>query len=132
MDLKLIISRFLEELLSEVRNLSANDIATLESDSYSISLKIKINKGKGAKTALPILKLEKNEILKQLQTIKTRDGGYKLISEHLKTKKEFEDFARYLEVSVSKQDKSDQIKEKIVEATIGATLRSNAIQGKKV
>ncbi len=130
MNHEIIISNFLEEMLSGIRSLSVNDMAKLESGRYSISLKIIKNKEKEVDNPVEVHKINKTEMMEQLKTLKTRDAGNEMLSKHLKTKKELEEFARYLEVSVSKQDKANQIKEKIVEATIGAILRSNAIQGK--
>ncbi len=129
---ELIISRFLEEILSELRTLSTNDIDKLESGNYSISLKLVKNKNTGFDNTAMIQKVENSQVMEQLKKLKTRDDGYAMLSNYLKSKKEFECFAKSLEISVSKLDKTEQIKEKIIEATIGATLRSNAIQGKKV
>lgn len=39
-------------------------------------------------------------------------------------------FARYAEVAVMKSDKVDKIRDNIIESTIGAKLRSVAIQNK--
>ena len=54
-----------------------------------------------------------------------------MLSATFRSRKELEQFAKFLEVMVLKQDKVDHIKNKIIEATIGAVLRSNAIQGKE-
>ena len=126
-----IISRFLEEITSQLGKLSPNDIAKLESGVYSVSLRIVANKSNKIHSK-PITKLTKTQVMEQLKTLKTRDDGYKILSEHFRNKKELEGFARSLDISVSKQDKSEQIREKIVESTIGAFLRSYAIQGKKI
>jgi uncharacterized membrane-anchored protein YjiN (DUF445 family) len=127
---KLILTKFIEEILSGLNRLSDGDISKLEDGSYSISLKIVKNKAQ-IESDTEISESVKNEILKELQSCKTRDEGYEILARFLSNKKEYEIFARYLDVSILKQDNSDKIKEKIIEATVGAKLRSNAIQGIK-
>ena len=127
---KLLITKFIEEILSGLNCLSDSDITKLEDGGYSISLKIVKNKAQ-AGSNIEISESSKIEILKELQGCKTRDEGYEILSKFLKNKKEYEMFAKHLDVSILKQDNSDKIKEKIIEATVGAKLRSNAIQGIK-
>lgn len=128
---EIIISKFLKEILSEISKLSMNDIAKIESGQYSLSLKINVNKNKEPESK-ETTKLDKTQVMEQLKRLKTRDEGYEILSKYFQNKKELEGFARSLDISVSKQDKSEQIKEKIIESTIGAFLRSYAIQGKKI
>lgn len=52
------------------------------------------------------------------------------LSRELKTKSEFEKFARHVEVAVMKSDKLEKIRDNIIESTVGAKLRSDAIQNK--
>lgn len=127
---KLLITKFIEEILSGFNRLSDSDITKLEDDGYSISLKIVKNKAQ-TESNIEISESNKIVILKELQGCKTRDEGYEILSKFLKNKKEYEMFAKHLDVSILKQDNLDKIKEKIIEATVGAKLRSNAIQGIK-
>lgn len=46
----------------------------------------------------------------------------------MKTRKELEMFAKEIGIYIMKTDKVDKIREKIIEGTIGALLRSTAIQ----
>lgn len=126
---KLLLTKFMEEILSELNHLPDSDVCKLEDGGYSISLRILKNKAQ-RESNIEITDSQKDEILKELQGCKTRDEGYQVLSRYLNSKKEFEAFARFLDVSVLKQDKADQIKAKIIESTVGAILRSNAIQGK--
>jgi len=118
-----ISSIILSEIEIELNCLSESNISKLE-DSYSISLKVV--KIKGSATITEDLK---NEILKELQKCKTREEGHAILAKLLNTKKDLEAFARFLDVSVLRQNKA-QIKEKIIESTVGAVIRSNAIRGK--
>ena len=60
----------------------------------------------------------------------TREDGFVVLSQYMNDKKTLTEFARMLDISVLKQDSVDKIKEKIIESTVGAVIRSNAIQGK--
>jgi len=106
-----------------------SDVTKLEDGDYSISVKIVKNKPQ-TESNLKTNELNKDEILKRLQECKTREEGNEILTNNINSKKDLEVLARFLEISVLKQDKTDQIREKIIEATIGAILRSNAIQGK--
>ena len=126
---KSLLTKFMEEILSELNRLSESDVSKLEDGGYSISLKI-LKKKAQRESKIEIADSQKGEVLKELQGCKTRDEGYEILSKYFNSKIEFEAFARFLDISVLKQDKADQIKTKIIESTVGATLRSNAIQGK--
>ena len=126
---KSLLTKFMEEILSELNRLSESDVSKLEDGGYSISLKI-LKKKTQRESKNEMADSQKSEILKELQGCTTRDEGYEVLSKYFNSKIELEAFARFLDISVLKQDKADQIKTKIIESTVGATLRSNAIQGK--
>lgn len=72
------------------------------------------------------------KVISQLDSAKTREEGHRIIEVDLKNKSELETFAKYIDVAVMKSDRADKIKTNIVDATVGARLRSGAIQGKKI
>jgi hypothetical protein len=126
---KIILTKIFEEILGELNRMSESDVSKLEDGDYSITVKIVKNKPQ-AENTIQFSELQKNEILKKLEECKTREEGYEVLSNNIMNKKELELIARFLEISILKQDKIEQIRDKIIEATIGAILRSNAIQGK--
>jgi len=65
----------------------------------------------------------------KLSELSSREDGIEFLRSSLKDKLSAEHFAKYMSVSFLKQDKKDHIINKIVEATIGAKLRSLAIKG---
>ena len=127
---KTVIERIFENLTSEINLMSEADLLKIANGTHELSIKI-TKKRSTPKIAKEVPKSQKEEMLKRLQECQSREAGLAILSETFKSRKELEQFARFLEVMVLKQDKADRIKSKIIEATIGAFLRSNAIQGKE-
>lgn len=122
-----IISKFLSELIKDLESLSENDIKKLNSGEYSLALKVlKKNQTQEVKLELDIKKA--NSVLDELKVCNSRDLGYEILKNHFKNKIELEWFAKHIDIFVMKQDKVDKLKEKIIEGTVGAALRSSAIQ----
>lgn len=120
----------LADLGYQIDQLSDADISKLKSGSYALSVKI-VRKKQTLLTSPILDKERREELAKRLNECQSREEGRALISSHLRNKRELEAFAKDLRVFVSKQDNSEQITSNIVEATIGATLRSDAIRGEK-
>lgn len=125
------IKQILEALANQVSMLSESDIEKIEKGTHEISLSLIKRRTSQAETT-ELSETQLNELLSRLHKCASREEGHALISETLKNKRELERFARHLDVLILKQDKVDQIKDKIIEATVGAILRSNAIQGKNI
>ncbi len=131
MDSANVTKIILRELAKQISQLSSEDIQKIENGSHEISVKL-VRKKSGQAGGMELAAAEKVEILSRLNECDSREEGHAIISDALKKKSELEQFARYLDVLVLKQDKVDQIKDKIIESTVGATLRSKAIQGKNI
>lgn len=130
MNSKGLIERIFGELFSQVGNLSEADLLKIEEDTHELFITVAKKKPKPTNTqTLSTRRME--EVLKRFQECISREDGLTYISASLKNKSELEQFAKFIDVLVLKQDKADRIKNKIVEATIGAVLRTNAIQGRK-
>lgn len=121
----------LEALAKQASMLSESDIQKIEKGTHELSVKL-VKKKTTQLGSVELSEKQMEELLSHLQNCKSREEGHAVISEALKNKKELEKFARHLDVLVLKQDKVDQIKDKIIESTVGAILRSNAIQGKNI
>lgn len=97
---------------------------------YQFVLKVvKKRIGTSAKIS-PVDDFSYSELLNLLNQCESREQGNELLSRELKTKSEFEKFARHVEVAVMKSDKLEKIRDNIIESTVGAKLRSDAIQNK--
>jgi len=121
----------LEELAKQVPQLSEADIQKIEKGTHKLSVKL-IKKKTDQPESAELLAPRKEALLSRLYSCTSREEGHAVISEALKNTKELKQFARHLDVLVLKQDKAEQIEDKIIEATVGAILRSNAIQGKNI
>jgi predicted house-cleaning noncanonical NTP pyrophosphatase (MazG superfamily) len=65
----------------------------------------------------------------QIRQLESRDAGSNLLLRAHLTKKELEELARLMDLPVLREDDSERLRQKIVEASIGARLNSQAIRG---
>jgi hypothetical protein len=65
----------------------------------------------------------------QIRQLESRDAGLNLLLRAHLTKKELEELARLMDLPVLREDDSERLRQKIVEASIGARLNSQAIRG---
>lgn len=128
---KQLLNCLLSKLIVAIDNLPNNELDKIATGDYSISIKIAKDKFSVSSTNR-ISEQERIDLSEKLKVCKTREEGFALLNEMLSTRKELECFARYLDISILKQDKVDQIRSKIIESTIGAFLGSNAIHGKGI
>lgn len=130
MDARNILLNFLDDIIKELEGLDDTDIAKLNSDDFTISLKI-VRRQTVATKAKNTSDQDFTKILEELTSCKDREIGYKVLSSYSLNKKELELFAKSINVHIMKTDKIEKIRDRLIEATIGATLRSIAIQGKE-
>lgn len=118
------------ELQDAVLELNEGELEKIISGEYQFVLKVvKKRVGTSAKIS-PVDDFSYSELLNLLNQCESREQGNELLSRELKTKSEFEKFARHVEVAVMKSDKIEKIRDNIIESTVGAKLRSDAIQNK--
>ena len=134
MNNKKAISNLLLSVNKLVNRLTNEELEILESGKFELSLNIpKGRYSKGDKPAITTLdESSLKSIGEQLDSAKSREEGLVIIEASLKNKNELEIFAKYIDVAVMKSDRVDKIKNNIVDATVGARLRSSAIQGKEI
>jgi len=70
------------------------------------------------------------DIAAELQQLSDREAGLSLVRRRCRTKTCLEQIARFLDLPVRREDTTEALQEKIIEATIGFRLRSQAIRGK--
>lgn len=128
-DLKQLASVF-RELQDAILELSNNDIEKIISGDYQFTLKLTRKKSNIESKS----QLNNNKgfdyLLELLSQCSSREDGIEILTKELNNKSEYEKFARHVDVVVMKSDKIEKIRENIIESTVGARLRSNAIQNK--
>ena len=125
------IKLLFNEIADSISFLSDSDIEKLVSGEYQIS--IKVQRKKNVTNSLASFESKSSEyekILSDLNLIKNREAGAEFLNDKLKNKVNFEKFAKFIDVAVMKSDKVEKIRDNIIETTIGARLRSEAIQNK--
>ena len=68
-------------------------------------------------------------VLDELRGSESRVDGERLLGSLALTRRELEAAARLLDVRVSKEDDSARLREKIIQASVGARLGSRAVRG---
>ena len=134
MNNKKVINNLLTSVLELVNNLTSENLKDIESGNFELLLKVPEKNAKKQTTASPLLLDEvlMQKIDDELDTAKSRNEGLEIIESSLKKKTELVAFAKFIDVATMKSDRVDEIKNKIVDATVGARLRSGAIQGKEI
>jgi len=123
-DLAFALRRYAEAIAS----LSDDDLLKLADETYSVEVKFLRRRGKGA-PEVEVSKENIRDLAEKLISTESRDQALAFLNSNFRTKKSLDSIARLLDVPVLKTDKVDGLAEKIVEATVGARKRSEAIQG---
>jgi len=134
MNSKNVLRNYLSSIISLVDNLSESDLKRLESGDFKLSLKLikSTSENSSAREKIILDTTSLDSITEKLKLVKTREEGLEIVEANLRNKSELELFARHIDVAVMTSDKALKIKEGIVDATVGARLRSGAIQGKEL
>jgi hypothetical protein len=70
-----------------------------------------------------------SEIVESIRCLSSREAGVSLLEHRELNKRSLEQLARHLDVPVLREDNSKRLIQKIVEATVGPRLNSEAIRG---
>jgi hypothetical protein len=122
------ISLILELLSKAVADLPDDDMERVARGTHSIELKIVRNRS-NAKATTDSEHFNSVEIAKKLEEFSDRVIASNHLREIASSKKSLELLARHLDIALSKQDKAEDLVNKIIESTVGARLRSSAIRG---
>jgi hypothetical protein len=122
------ISLILELLSKAVASLSDDDLERVANRTHSIEVKIVRNRS-STKAATDAEHFNLAEIAKKLEEFSDRVTASNHLREIALSKKALELLARHLDIALSKQDKAEDLANKIIESTVGARLRSSAIRG---
>jgi len=118
-------------LVDAVERLSEEDISKIGDESYSIEIRLVRKRTKDESISLiPVTDLA--NIIEKLTAFANRNEAQQFLYTNFSTRKAIEPIARKLDIPISKQDKVETLRDKVIEATVGARVRSQAIQGAKV
>lgn len=121
----LIVFRRLTEALDA---LSEDELKKLSDPQFSVEIKAVRRRSK-EETGLLVPDNSAEEAIAQLAAQANRQDAQALLDERYPSKKALELIARRLDIPIIRQDKVEDLRDKIVEATVGARIRSQAIQG---
>lgn len=122
------ISLILDLLSKAVSSLPDDDLERVAQRTHSIELKIVRNRS-NTKATPDTKQFNSAEIAKKLEEFSDRVIASNHLREIAPSKKSLESLARHLDIALSKQDKTEDLINKIIESTVGARLRSSAIRG---
>lgn len=130
MSKELQILKTVSKLISYLSKLSDEQIKQIEENSADINFifrsKIK-TKGKSTDNKAGVV-FNVNEIASAIKNMHDRQQVESYLDKTIPSKVELLKLAKFLDIPVSKSDKTEQIKHKLIEGTIGFKLRSHAIQ----
>lgn len=81
-------------------------------------------------SASTVVAPDPDKILEELFLIPSRESAVAYLGHHELTKRSLEAIARKMDVPVSREDNTKTLMEKIIEGSVGARLRSEAIRGR--
>jgi hypothetical protein len=122
------IGKLFHTLSRELQKFSDEELADISSGKAKIKIDIINNSSTSRKSIVRDIDYEK--VKAELNSFQTREEGLEYLNFHCKTKNELTTLSKIVDIHVQKADKVDQLKEKIIESTIGFRLRSAAIQNK--
>ena len=108
--------------------LSEDEIKRLSDPQYEVEIRVVRRRTKDD-FAAPQEPINIEEIIKELTASATRQDAQDYLDSKYSSKKSLELIARRLDIPIIRQDKVEFLRDKIIEATVGARLRSQAIQG---
>jgi len=108
--------------------LSEDEIKRLSDSQYELEIKTVRRRSKDEFTA-PQEPINVEEVIRELTVSGTRQDAQAYLDSRYSSKKSLEFIARRLDIPIIRQDKVEFLRDKIIEATVGARLRSQAIQG---
>jgi len=121
----LIVFRRLTEALDA---LSEDELKKLSDPQYAVEIKATRRRTKDDSSLLP-LDTSAEDAIAQITSLPTRQDAQALLDSRFPSKKALEIIARKLDIPIVRQDRIEDLRDKIVEATVGSRIRSQAIQG---
>lgn len=119
----------LRDLARQIQAMDDSEIESVLAGHYRLEIRPPAMKQKRQQTQVRGSDDEVARLQDALRTTDTREQARQLIAELLHTKAELIRFARALDIPVPKSASAEQLKDRLVEGTVGYRLRSAAIRG---
>lgn len=129
MDQRDLLSALLKEMAKAVRDMSDDDLAALRNGEVRIQL-TPTEKAANTKKE-PLRDFHPSGIVASLRQADTFDAGLTILERECATKEHLIRLAREIDIPAEKRDTVERLRERIVDATIGFRLRSQAIQSSR-
>ncbi|MBL8795117.1 MAG: hypothetical protein JNM56_14505 [Planctomycetia bacterium] len=129
MDQRDLLSALLKEMAKAVRDMSDEDLAALRNGELRIQL-TPTEKSASSKKE-PLHDFHPNSIVDSLRQADAFGAGLAILERECATKEHLLRLARELDLPAEKRDTVERLRERIVDATIGFRLRSQAIQSSR-
>ncbi|SEF52403.1 hypothetical protein [Nitrosomonas ureae] len=128
---KFIFQKVFRRLARAIDRLSEDDLSKLSDDSYNIEIRFTRKRNRD-ETINQVNEIDLVDVINKLIAFPNREEAQRFLDTHYCTRKSVEPIARKLDIPISRQDKLEILRDKIIEATVGARIRSQAIQGDSV
>lgn len=117
----------LRRVAAALERMSIDEVSRLSDPNCEIEIKVIRRRVKEEPSPEALENI--NELVAKLTAFPSRADASQFMEATFETRKTLDQIARHLDVPVLKQDKLEVLREKIIEATVGARLRSEAIKG---
>ncbi|WP_156351894.1 MULTISPECIES: hypothetical protein [Pseudomonas] len=117
----------MRRLSSALLRLTSEDLSKLVDPAYDVE--IKITRRRAKEEAGPDVLENISSIIDKLTHCASREDAAAYLDDSFSTKKPLEQIARFLDIAINKKDRLDNLRDKIIESTTGARIRSEAIKG---
>lgn len=121
------LSNALRRIINALDRLSEDEFSKLIDESYIVEIRLTRKRNKDENPA--VLETDLSELVSRLTNFASREEAQRFLDGNCSTRKALEPIARSLDIPILKQDKVEVLRDKIIEATTGARIRSQAIQG---
>jgi hypothetical protein len=107
--------------------LSEEELSRIADPQYAVEIKLVRRRTKDDRIAPADADIDL--VIKEITALASREDAQAYLNNRFPSKKVLEVIARRLDIPIIKQDKVEELRDKIVEATVGSRIRSQAIQG---
>lgn len=115
-------------LSNALDSLSADELKRLSDPQYSVEIRAIRRRSKDETTSIST-DTNVEDVINEITALGSRQDAQAVLDSRYSTRKSLEPIARRLDIPIAKQDKVEVLRDKIIEATVGARIRSQAIQG---